>query len=45
MKLTHWASKTSLVLLFVSQCAASAVSAEMIEQALLDQYPAGSINA
>ena len=45
MKLTHWASKTSLVLLFVSQCAASAVSAEMIEQALLDQYPAGSMNA
>ena len=45
MKLTHWASKTSLVLLFVSQCAASAVSAEMIEQALLDQYPTGSINA
>jgi hypothetical protein len=45
MKLTHWASKTSLVLLFMSQCSASAVSAEMIEQALLDQYPAGSINA
>ena len=45
MKLTHWASKTSLVFLFVSQCVASAVSTEITEQALLDHYPAGSINA
>jgi hypothetical protein len=45
MKLTHLASKTSLVLFFFSQCVASAVSAEIIEQGLLDQYPAGSVNA
>ena len=45
MKLTHWASKTSITFFFLLQCAVSAVSAEIIEQALLDHYPAGSINA
>ena len=45
MKLTQWASKTSIVLFFLSQCAANAVSAEILEQVLLDNYPAGSINA
>jgi hypothetical protein len=44
MKLTHLASKTSLVLFFFSQCVTSAVSAEIIEQGLLDHYPAGSIH-
>ena len=45
MKLTQWASKTSITLFFLSQFAFSAVNAEIIEQALLDHYPAGSINA
>jgi hypothetical protein len=45
MKLTQWASKTSITFFFLLQCAASAVGAEIIEQALLDHYPAGSINA
>ena len=45
MKLTHWATKTSLVFFLLSQFAASAVSAEIIEQALLERYPAGSIDA
>ena len=45
MKLTQWSSKTSITFFFLLQCAVSAVSAEIIEQALLDHYPAGSINA
>jgi hypothetical protein len=45
MKLIQWAIKTLITLFFLSQCAVSAVSAEIIEQALLDHYPAGSINA
>ena len=45
MKLTQWASKTSITLFFLSQFAVSAVNAEISEQTLLDHYPAGSINA
>jgi hypothetical protein len=45
MKFTQWATKTSLILLFLSQCAVRSVSAEILEQGLLDHYPAGSINA
>ena len=44
MKFTQLASKASLVLFLFSQCVASAVSAEIIEQGLLDHYPAGSIH-
>jgi hypothetical protein len=45
MKLTQWTTKTSIVLFFLSQCVASVVSAEILEQGLLDNYPAGSISA
>jgi hypothetical protein len=44
MKLTQWVTKALFALFCLSQCAASAVSAEIIEQALLDHYPAGSIH-
>jgi hypothetical protein len=44
MKLTQWVTKTLFALFCLWQCAASAVSAEIIEQALLDHYPAGSIH-
>ena len=44
MKLSHWASKMSVVFFFFSHFAAVAAQSEELEQSLLTHYPAGSIS-